>query len=307
VTWYDPNQYLPTQPPARFIWCCDPGGGSGHTQVFEIPGQYQFIASLQPGTAKNTCGITPAYTIPSNMGNEVVVYREAIGSGWGAWRPIPGVQVTPGTGGLEWTFPGITTIVEGGGLDSVQISGLRIAGSCSSGSQYMRTSVKKMRMDIVWVPETTMVRKKDEILLRHATDTYQPLQATGILYPTGNTHLGTYVAYADVTDYVNEYGGGDYWVANMALQMGPSGDPGLFGGWGMVVVYENEKMNSRSIAVYDGYSSLRSATNTVLSQTVALGGFKTPPLGDVNGKIGVMSGGGTRAATQDRFQVAHAS
>ncbi len=67
-----------------------------------------------------------------------------------------------------------------------------------------------------------------------------------IWYPS-TTDEYMYVAYAEVTDYVKEHGLGNYFVGNMALIEGDGGGTGYYGGWGMVVIYQNSLMNCRNI------------------------------------------------------------
>ena len=71
-----------------------------------------------------------------------------------------------------------------------------------------------------------------------------------------------YSAYAEITDYVKDHGIGEYFVADIALNEGNGGNTGYFGGWGMVVVYENSKMKWRDVTIFDGYAYLPGQTNT---------------------------------------------
>ncbi|HNX06640.1 MAG TPA: hypothetical protein PKL96_03565, partial [Bacteroidales bacterium] len=73
---------------------------------------------------------------------------------------------------------------------------------------------------------------------------------TDIQYPGDNN---MYAGYIEVTDYVRAHGVGQYWVADMALTTGNGSSTGYYGGWGMIVVYENSKMNWRDVTIFDGY------------------------------------------------------
>ncbi len=101
---------------------------------------------------------------------------------------------------------------------------------------------------------------KSVVYLKHSNTTgYTQVNAsdlnftTNILYPSGN-YGNMYTAYAEVTDYVRQHGTGMYTVADIALIEGPGGNTGYFGGWGMVVVYENSKMKWRDVTIFDGYA-----------------------------------------------------
>ncbi|MBW6754611.1 hypothetical protein KXS42_23680, partial [Salmonella enterica subsp. enterica serovar Weltevreden] len=65
-----------------------------------------------------------------------------------------------------------------------------------------------------------------------------------IYYPT-NSDGFMYSAYAEITDYVRTNGLGDYTVADIAVVEGDGGATGYYGGWSIVVVYENSKMKWR--------------------------------------------------------------
>jgi hypothetical protein len=72
-----------------------------------------------------------------------------------------------------------------------------------------------------------------------------------IKYPGDND---MYVGFVEVTSQVQQCGLGDYWLADMALTTGNGGSTGYYGGWGLVVVYENSKMNKRDVTLFDGYA-----------------------------------------------------
>ncbi|MDT0644384.1 HYR domain-containing protein [Zunongwangia sp. F363] len=129
---------------------------------------------------------------------------------------------------------------------------------------------------------------------------YQEVTANSsdILFP-GDDNM--YVAYAEVTDYVRAGGTGDYWVANMALSEGNGGATGYYGGWGMVVIYENSKMDLRDITVFDGYAYVEG--NAVRDYEIPISGFNTAQNGDVNMKLGLMAGEGDRGISGDYFQI----
>lgn len=147
---------------------------------------------------------------------------------------------------------------------------------------------------------------KSIVYLKHANATgYTQVSAsdanftTSIYYPT-STDASIYSGYAEITDYVNQYGLGSYTVADMALREGNGGGTGFCGGWGMVVVYENPKMNWRDITLFDGFAYLASTGGSV---DLPVSGFNTAQSGAINMKLGVLAGEGDRPITGDYFWI----
>ncbi|MCA0383362.1 MAG: T9SS type A sorting domain-containing protein [Bacteroidetes bacterium] len=125
-----------------------------------------------------------------------------------------------------------------------------------------------------------------------------------IYFPT-TSEGNMYAAYAEVTDYVRANGLGAYTVADMALIEGDGGGTGYFGGWGLVVVYENTKMKWRDVTVFDGYAYVAGSTTAAFDLPIS--GFKTVQTGPVNIKVGMMAGEGDRNISGDYFQIRRAS
>lgn len=145
------------------------------------------------------------------------------------------------------------------------------------------------------------VKIKGPAASNYTTITASP---SDIYYPT-TSEAGMYAAYAEITDYVKANGLGDYTVADMALLEGDGGSTGYYGGWGIVVVYENSKMKWRDVTVFDGYAYV--AGNTVANYDLPISGFKAVQTGPVNIKIGMMAGEGDRNISGDYFQIRRAS
>jgi len=147
---------------------------------------------------------------------------------------------------------------------------------------------------------------KSIVYLKHANATgYTQVSAsdanftTNIYYPA-STEGSMYTGYAEITDYVNQYGVGNYFVADMALQEGNGGGTGFYGGWGMVVVYENQKMNWRDVTLFDGFAYLASNGGSV---DLPVSGFNTARTGPIKMKLGVLAGEGDRPITGDYFWI----
>jgi hypothetical protein len=130
--------------------------------------------------------------------------------------------------------------------------------------------------------------------------TYQSYTGTAsnIRYP-GDDNM--YAGYIEVTDQVRQYGLGEYWVADMALTVGNGGSTGYYGGWSIIVIYENYKMKWRDVTLFDGYAYVQGSTVTNFELPVS--GFNTVQVGPVNMKLGIMAGEGDRGISGDYFQI----
>ncbi|WP_339652536.1 hypothetical protein, partial [uncultured Salegentibacter sp.] len=129
---------------------------------------------------------------------------------------------------------------------------------------------------------------------------YQTISANvnDILFP-GPSDM--YAAYVEVTDLVKNNGTGEYWVADMELTEGNGGTTGFYGGWGMIVIYENSQMDWRDVTVFDGYAHVEG--NVVAHYELPVSGFNTAQSGPVNMKMGIMAGEGDVGISGDYFQI----
>jgi gliding motility-associated-like protein len=121
-----------------------------------------------------------------------------------------------------------------------------------------------------------------------------------IYYPDG-TYGNMYSAYIEVTDYVQNCGVGSYTAADIALVEGNGGATGYYGGWGMIVIYENSKMNWRDVTLFDGHAYV--VGNTSVNYELPVSGFQTVQSGDVNMKLGLMAGEGDVGIAGDYFKI----
>ncbi|MDD2413373.1 MAG: SprB repeat-containing protein, partial [Bacteroidales bacterium] len=124
--------------------------------------------------------------------------------------------------------------------------------------------------------------------------------ANDIYFPV-SSHGQMYSAYAEVTDYVKQYGVGKYFVANIALREGTGGGTGYYGGWGLIVVYENSKMNWRDVIVFDGHAYVAGSLSA--EYAIPITGFNTIQSGAVNMKLGMMAGEGDLSISGDHFEI----
>lgn len=84
-----------------------------------------------------------------------------------------------------------------------------------------------------------------------------------------------YQSYIDITNFVKTNGAGTYTVADVACATGARSSGGFYGGWSIVVVYENPSVSYSSVRVYDGYLQVYSGGN-VYNQSITLTGFNAP-------------------------------
>ncbi|MFA9372428.1 MAG: GEVED domain-containing protein [Labilibaculum antarcticum] len=149
---------------------------------------------------------------------------------------------------------------------------------------------------------------KRKVLIKHAGESdYLSKMARDedIYYPNG-TESDIYASYVEVTDYVQEHGIGDYFVADMALSEGDGGGTGFCGGWGLVVVYENSKMKWRDVTLYDGYAYVSHSGGGNTSYDFPISGFKAVQSGDVNIKLGLMASEGDVGISGDFIEIQNA-
>ena len=131
-----------------------------------------------------------------------------------------------------------------------------------------------------------------------STYTQFTANATDIYYPnTSDAYI--YAGYKEITDYVRLNGIGEYFAADIALKEGNGGASGYYGGWGMIVVYENQLMKQRDVTIFDGYAFVTGDENFDLPIT----GFNTVQSGPVGIKMGMMAGEGDRPFTGDYFSI----
>ena len=149
---------------------------------------------------------------------------------------------------------------------------------------------------------TAKLLDKRHVRLKHASASgYKTVLANvdDIYYPTVE-HGYMYAGYAEVTDYVKKHGTGEYTVADIALLEGNGGSAGFYGGWGMVVIYENSKMTWRDITVYDGYAYVEGGA---ASHELPVSGFHTARSGPIEMKLGIIAGEGDRDIAGDYLEI----
>ena len=90
------------------------------------------------------------------------------------------------------------------------------------------------------------------------------------------TNDRVYQTYVDITDYMQQSGPGNFFVANIAASAGSRSNGGSYAGWGIVVAYENSNSNYFSVRVYDGYSQIFNTGSGPVIANVTLTGLNVP-------------------------------
>lgn len=85
----------------------------------------------------------------------------------------------------------------------------------------------------------------------------------------------SYQSFVDITSFVNSNGGGTYTVADIPVSPGSSSNGGKFGGWCIVVAYENLTQPYNSIRLYDGFAQVYDNGN-ISYLTINLTGLNVP-------------------------------
>lgn len=283
-----------------------PGGTSDYQNGSLIRGYTLTIT--QTGGSND---LTALYTFTPVAGGDPVVFTfyTTDNGGWsgtltvkvgaGAAVPVP-FAFTTGTLGDNWALATLNTpYTIGTGSTAIQINTLRKARENNTIDDTFYSSITTTGTSL----------NKLQVKLRHGTDAYQTVTANvnNIFYPS-NANGNMYSAYAEVTDYVKGKGLGEYTVADIALREGDGGGTGFFGGWGMIVVYENPLMEDRDVTIFDGhayvYDELNSDAMTYYELPVS--GFNTAREGLITMKYGLIAGEGDRylnAPTIDNFSV----
>jgi len=84
-----------------------------------------------------------------------------------------------------------------------------------------------------------------------------------------------YQSYVDITQFINVNGAGTYTVADIPVTPGAASGGGKYGGWSVVVAYENPTQPFNSVRVYDGYAQVFNS-GTAATLNINLTGLNVP-------------------------------
>lgn len=216
---------------------------------------------------------------------------------------------TPDNDKTTATFTPVTIFSESGGITLTLDRLVRDEDSNETVNNTQIGASARVNVSGTYIPPGNITKnlEKSVVYLKHSTESgYATISAQdinftqNIYYPT-TTNGYMYSAYAEVTDYVKEHGLGEYTVADIALREGDGGIIGFFGGWGMIVVYENSKMKWRDVTIFDGHAYV--AEGETVSYELPVSGFRTAQNGHIDMKLGLIAGEGDRTYSGDYFQI----
>ncbi|HLW19285.1 MAG TPA: hypothetical protein VKX33_03140 [Cyclobacteriaceae bacterium] len=223
---------------------------------------------------------------------------------YGHWKPVENLKITTSAGIAAATFTPITFSERG-----IDFTVGKLSRPANISQDDYRWGDNSMQVVIsgTYTPllSYTVNFDKRKVKLKGpgATD-YTEITAAGnnILFPHEDLRE-TFVGYADVTDYVKSSGMGEYTVANVALAEGWGDEMGFYGHWGLVVVYQNAKMEWRDVTVFDGYSFVQSLDLEEQVGEIEIEGFGAVKQGPVDLKLGLMAGEGDRSIAGDFLEI----
>ena len=114
------------------------------------------------------------------------------------------------------------------------------------------------------------------------------------------SNVDNYCCFADVTDWVSDNPvNARYTVANIIADQ----DNSSWGGWVLVIVYEDALDPMRNLTLFDGLAMITSSWGGGNNSTVdvPISGFLTPPLGPVDLQLGVVAYDGDRGEGGDQL------
>ncbi|MFC8128410.1 DUF3344 domain-containing protein [Streptomyces sp. NPDC057302] len=147
------------------------------------------------------------------------------------------------------------------------------------------------------VGEQKPPKDNGKALIAEPGGSYRHVQADTLVGHRTANGADAFQASADVTRLVRESGAGMYTVAQVNVAMGHS-KAGAWGGWTLVVAYENEAAPLRHLSVWDGFDSFDANRR---GHAVRLGGL--PVKGRAKGQVGVVTYNGDRGTSGDTLTV----
>nr|WP_189828817.1 DUF3344 domain-containing protein [Streptomyces subrutilus] len=135
------------------------------------------------------------------------------------------------------------------------------------------------------------------VLVAEPGGAYKEVLADTVMGHRTDAGSDAYQASADVTPLVRRGGAGMWTVAQVNIAMGHS-EVGAWGGWTLVVAYEDPREPVRRISLWDGFEALAARAG---DGTVELTGLDAPP--GAAGRVGVVGYDGDRGVLGDSLGV----
>ena len=133
---------------------------------------------------------------------------------------------------------------------------------------------------------------RDDILFKTPNrNDYITVTANRVFTAERTSTNWSYSAFADVTSLIDPDERGAFGVANIALSSRYSNGGGNYGGWAMLVIYEDpsNQLHYKNISVFNGFEFVDDVNNPT---EIFIDGFLTPISGDVTGSIALFAADG---------------
>ena len=254
-------------------------------------------------TAKRLAFLLAAMAVPTAAQAQDLIYSETLSGDMILTGNTMGLSYASATN-CQGTFNGIGTFI------SMDNSSVDDSPACTSGTPWAKGTTndwhKNGSMAVLDLPEGAIV-KKAELLWAgcfsvNGSSVYDDIQTEIQLYSEGNGHSTSvkpeksnvidpvspdwanyYINHADVTDFINQNGGGEYSVRGIpAVKYYNTNGAG----WTLAVVYSlplssGTVLPTRNITLYIGDKFV----NERATEDYMMSGFCSPDAGDINGKI----------------------
>lgn len=148
------------------------------------------------------------------------------------------------------------------------------------------------------VGEVKPAKDNGRVLVSEPGGDYRSVKADTVQKHRRQDGADTYQASANVTSLVRASGPGAYTVAQLNVAMGHS-KAGAWGGWTLVVAYENSKSPLRQLSLWDGFAASEEHSDGL---PVATRGGNVPA--NAGGSVGVVGYDGDRGSQKESFTLA---
>ncbi|MFF1543995.1 DUF3344 domain-containing protein [Streptomyces sp. NPDC058291] len=146
------------------------------------------------------------------------------------------------------------------------------------------------------VGEQKPPKDNGRVLIAEPGGRYKAVLADTVVGHRAAHGADAFQASADVTKLVRDSGQGLYTVAQINVAMGRSA-AGAWGGWTLVVAYENPAEPLRDLSLWDGFDALGSAAG----QEIELRGLRIPR--GAGGRVGLVAYDGDRGRSGDSLMM----
>lgn len=153
------------------------------------------------------------------------------------------------------------------------------------------------------VGEQKPPKDNGRVLIAEPGGAYKEVLADSMVGHRVTRDADAFQASADVTELVRSSGSGLYTVAQVNVAMGRSA-AGAWGGWTLMVAYENPAEPLRHLAMWDGFDTLSPGLDALLTdgeQRIRLSGAALPER--ARGTVGLIAYDGDRGRTGDSLTV----